>query len=217
MRSGLNLSVQGLKILVNFGHSRRYRVKKQRLYLLLPAVFTLVLAFSAIGSRSLADTEIDLSALDAPTPTVAAAPAATPTLVAAPPLATPTPASNAIELEENTQPATQTAPQPTPTVYEVHGVLKMKDVYDAGKKAYQEQDYDQAIRYWKKAVTMKDPYTPKFYYAEAYSMLGIIYQYHIIHYGHAYRCYRAALKYERHNPTARKHIRQVYKYRNRKD
>ncbi len=196
-------------------------MKRQGLQWLLAPIFPLICAFSVLDSNSLADTEIDLSNLGGPTPATTEVPTAVPTeastIVGTLPSVTPTPVSSQIEMEDNTLPATQAAPQPTPTVFEVHGVLKMKDVYDAGKKAYQEQDYEQAIRYWNKAVTMKDPYTPKYFYAEAYAMLGIIYQYHIIHYGRAYRCYRAALTYERRNQTARNHIRQVYRYRHRKD
>ncbi|HUO57576.1 MAG TPA: hypothetical protein VMV05_05310 [bacterium] len=91
----------------------------------------------------------------------------------------------------------------------IHGQLKMKDIYEAGKRAYQEKEYDQALKYWKKAVAKKDRYTPSFYYAEAYAMMGVIYQFHIIHYRDAYNCYKNALKYERKNETARKHIKEV--------
>ncbi len=100
---------------------------------------------------------------------------------------------------------------------EVHGVLKMKDIYAAGIKAYQEQDYDKAIRYLKKSLEMKDSYSAKFYYAEASAMLGVIYQFHIIHYNWAYYYYRQALRYEKRNPTARRHIKQVARYKNQKD
>jgi len=93
----------------------------------------------------------------------------------------------------------------------VHGVLKMRDVYQAGIKSYQEKDYDQAIRYLKEAVKRKDPYTPKFYYAEAYATLGIIYQFHIIHYDKAYDYYKSALVYEKNNRTAKKHLKEVVK------
>ena len=160
--------------------------------------------------------EIDLEDNTTAAPTAAPKPPApTPTPL---PAATPTPAAQTILLEDNTQPETQVAPEPTPTMVEIHGVLKMRDVYEAGIKSYNEQDYDQSIRYLTKAVQMKDdPYTQKFYYAEAYAMLGIIYQFHIIHLGRAYRYYKAALHYEPGNRTARKHIKEVYKYRNRKD
>ena len=91
----------------------------------------------------------------------------------------------------------------------VHGVLKMKDIYEAGINAYKEKDYNQAIKYLKQAVTKKDKYTPKYYYAEAYAMLGVIYQFHIIHYKTAYNYYKQALKYEHNNSTAKKHLREV--------
>lgn len=180
-------------------------------------IAALTLGFlTVMGPKSFGDTEIDLGDTTASAPATTSAPKPDPTVSSAP-AATPTPATQDIEMEDNTQPATQAAPTPVPTVFEVHGVVKMKNLYDAGKSAYQEKDYVRAIRYWTKAVRMKDPYTPKLYYAEAYAMLGIIYQYHIIHYGRAYRCYVEALKYERGNQTARRHIKQVYKYRHRKD
>jgi hypothetical protein len=179
-------------------------------------VFILALAFSGAGIRTFADTEIDLGDLAAqPTPTAVQKliPATAPALVA-----TPTPASEEIQMEDNAQPETQTAPGPTPTVFEVQGREKMKDMYEAGIKYYKEQDYDSACRYLINALKMKnDPYTPKYIYAEANAMLGIIYQYRIIHLGRAYWYYKAALHYEPHNLTARRHIKQVYKYRNRKD
>ncbi len=169
-------------------------------------------------SSSFGDEEIDLGGSTAAAPATTAAPKPAPTVAPAPAAQpSPTPASQEIEMEDENETTTQAAPQPTPTVFEVHGTVKMKDIYDAGKAAYQEKDYERAIRYWKRAVGMKDPYTPKFYYAEAYAMMGVIYQYHIIHYGDAYHCYAAALKYEKGNSTARRHIKQVSKYRHRKD
>ncbi len=180
------------------------------------AVFALGLALFGTGMKAFGDTEIDLGDTGKPTPVpvpVQKAPVAAPT-----PVATPTPASEDIEVEDNSQPTNQTAETPTPAVFEVQGTVKMKDKYEAGIKYYDDKDYDTAVRYLKNALEVKDdPYTPKFYYAEANAMLGIIYQYHIIHLGRAYRYYKAALKYEPHNQTARRHIKQVYKYRNRKD
>lgn len=176
-------------------------------------LFSWILVGSSL--KSFADTEINLDDTN-PTPTaVPSVPTPTPIPVA--PAATPTPPTQEIQLEGGNQPATQAAPQPTSTVFEVQGRFKMKEMYEAGAKYYKEQDYEMAIRYWKQAVQMDDPYTPKFYYAEAYAMMGIIYQYHIIKYSKAYDCYRKARVYEPGNETARKHIRQVYKYRHRKD
>lgn len=100
----------------------------------------------------------------------------------------------------------------------VHGKWKVKYIYEAGIKAYKQKDYYKAITYLKKTVAMpRDEYTPKYLIAEAYAMLGIIYQYHIIHYGRAYRYYKAALSVDPQTNTARRHVRQLYKYRHRKD
>lgn len=184
------------------------------------SLFVAILAsfFLAGGTtRSFGDEEIDLGGNTSTAPTTVAAPKSAPTVAPAAPAITPTPASQDIEMEDENQVFNQEAPQPTPTVFEVQGREKMKDMYEAGIKYYKENDYDVAIRYLSDAVKKNDPYTPKFYYAEAYSMLGVIYQYHVIHYGRAYRCYAAALKYEKNNSTARRHIKQVYKYRHRKD
>jgi len=108
------------------------------------------------------------------------------------------------------------AEEPTPTPYNIQGKLKVKDVYEAGIKAYKEKDYDQAIRYLNRAIHLpRDAYTPKYIIAEAYAMLGVIYQYRVISYGKAYHCYKSALWLDPENKTAKKHIRQVDKYRNR--
>lgn len=195
---------------------------------LLTAVFAASLILLGPAAQTWGDEEISIDEATQPTPTPAAsqnpsvAPAqAQPVAALAPtPVPSPTASSEDIQMDESSQAETQTssetASEPTTTAL-THGVLKMKDVYEAGVNAYKDQDYDRAIRYWKKAVEMTDPYTEKFYYAEAYAMLGVIYQFHIIHYGVAYRYYKEALRYEPHNETARRHIKQVYKYRNRKD
>jgi len=90
-----------------------------------------------------------------------------------------------------------------------HGVLKMKDVYAAGMKYYKQEDFVRAIRFLKQALTIKDPYTPKFYYAEANAMLGIIYQFHIIHPDLAFQYYHEALEIDPTTETAKNHIDQV--------
>jgi tetratricopeptide (TPR) repeat protein len=85
----------------------------------------------------------------------------------------------------------------------------MKDIYAAGIRAYQEQDYDTAIQYLQKALGMEDVYSQRFYYAEAAAMLGVIYQFHVIHNDKALHYYELALKYEKKNSTARRHIKEV--------
>jgi tetratricopeptide (TPR) repeat protein len=194
-------------------------VKKQG-YGLPIALLALGLIFWGVDSRTFGDTEIDMDDVGPPPATpvssgsgsakVAATPTSVPVATAIPtmviksfePAATPT---EVIDVEEDATPI------------EVHGVIKMKDIYAAGIKAYQEEDYDKAIRYLKKSIETHDPYSAKFYYAEANAMLGVIYQFHIIHYGWAYQYYRAALKFEKKNPTALRHIKEVAKYKNEKD
>jgi hypothetical protein len=96
-----------------------------------------------------------------------------------------------------------------PTPISVQGVLKMKDVYALGMKYYAKDDYVEAIKYLKQALTVHDPYTPKFYYAEDNAMLGVIYQFHIIHTDLAYQYYDEALKIDPTTDTAKKHISEV--------
>jgi tetratricopeptide (TPR) repeat protein len=89
------------------------------------------------------------------------------------------------------------------------GVLQMKGVYQAGVDCYRKQDFAKAIRYFKKSLEIHDPYTPKFYYAEANAMLGVIYQFNIIDKPTAYEYYRAALDIDPTTRTAKKHIGEV--------
>jgi tetratricopeptide (TPR) repeat protein len=85
----------------------------------------------------------------------------------------------------------------------------MKDVYALGMKYYADEDYVKAIQYLKQALTVHDPYTPSFYYAEANAMLGVIYQFHIIHPDLAYQYYHEALKIDPTTEAAKKHIGEV--------
>jgi tetratricopeptide (TPR) repeat protein len=188
-------------------------------------VWVLGLTLLGMASQSFGDTEIDLDDTAQPAPT----PVASNPIPAPAPKANPVPTTTAYSLT-TVSPIPTTVikvlwPSPTPTEeavddatpIEVHGVLKMKDIYAAGIKAYQEQDYDKAIRYLKKSLETEDPYSAKFYYAEANAMLGVIYQFHIIHYDWAYQYYQSALKYEKGNTTARRHIKEVAKYKNQED
>jgi tetratricopeptide (TPR) repeat protein len=170
-----------------------------------------------------ADTEIDLGTALNPTPTPV--PVAPPSQQApsidlgAPPVPQSRPAPQpTVETEPATSGAGaggETEPAEKPDV--VHGMLKMKDIYEAGIDSYKEKDYGQAIRYLKEALRHPDPYTPRYYYAEAAAMLGVIYQFHIIHDSLAYHYYREALRIDPHTRTARRHIGQVRKYRFRKN
>ena len=186
-------------------------------------LLVMFLGIGVIVSKAFSDTEIDLgdntSASPSkptvvPTPKPATDPMVKPTAVPAMSskgLFKPTPTV------EITQGPTATpmgekkseAEEPTPTIEVIHGTLKMKDVYAAGIKNYQDQDYDSAILELKRSLEMEDPYSEKFYYAEAAAMLGVIYQFHVIHYDKAYQYYQLALKYEKNNSTAKKHLKEV--------
>ena len=187
------------------------------------SIAALALSFIPWGMDSRvfgADIEIDMDDVAQPTPTLVPSISISPNPTATPkampyPTAAPIPTAVIKVLDEAATPTEDLEGDATPI--EVHGVIKMKTIYAAGIKAYQEGDYDKAIRYLKKSVEMDDPYSAKFYYAEANAMLGVIYQFHIIHYNWAYNYYRAALKYEKNNPTARRHIREVAKYKNQED
>lgn len=119
--------------------------------------------------------------------------------------ATPTPSS-----------PTEAAPieTPTPRTEMIQGVLKAKDIYQAGIKCYHEKDYEKAIAYLKKAVSYEDPYTPRYIIAEAYATLGVIYQFYFPVEGNlkiAAENYKKALRYEPTNPTALKYLYKLKK------
>ena len=178
-----------------------------------PGVIGLVVCLLG-PTRAFADVEIDLDDLSKPTPTPAAKSAPTPKTIILPPTATPLPMKQSAVIVQSTPTPIIVTKQdaeaePEPTAIVVSGTFKMKDIYNAGIKSYKEMDYDQAIRYLTEAVKKNDPTTPKFYYAEAYATLGIIYEFHIIHFDRAYEYYRLALKYEKNNRTAKKHIKEV--------
>jgi tetratricopeptide (TPR) repeat protein len=99
-----------------------------------------------------------------------------------------------------------------PTQVVVQGVFKMKDLYQSGMRAYKEQDYEKALRYFKRALDIHDPYTSKYYYAETHSMLGVIYQFYYPVPGHletAKAEYEAALQIDPKTKSARKHLAEV--------
>jgi len=188
------------------------------------AMFFLILGVATLRglgfSKAFGEEEIDLNEALAPTPTPVpqkAVPAAVPTAVvekgAVSTSTDKVDESNEITMEGDT--GEEIEAKPTPIV--AHGVLRAKHVYEAGIQAYKEKDYDLAIKYLKKAVSMDDELTPKYIYAEANAMLGVIYQFRIIHKGRAYRYYKEALRIDRTTRTAKRHIREVYRYRHRKD
>jgi len=107
-------------------------------------------------------------------------------------------------------PLPDSIPVATPVV--VKGVLKMKDLYRVGVRAYQDKDYEKAIRYFKTALSLHDSYTPKYYYAETHSLLGVIYQFFYPVPNHlelAKAEYLAAIQIDPQTKSAKKHLAEV--------
>lgn len=171
---------------------------------------TIALAFffiSVTQLRAAADIDIDTSVSTGTSAATPTDPMSTPAVVSTPvvqltpePVQPETPSENA-----TTEPIV--VPEITPL--EVEGVLKMKDVYKAGLGYYKKQDFASAIRYLKQALQIHDPYTPKFYYAEANAMLGVIYEFNIIDKKLSYEYYQEALRIDPKTVTAKKHIKEV--------
>jgi len=143
--------------------------------------------------------------------------AATPTVLTDTPT---TVSSSAVQLATQSPAlATSATPSDNPTVVQTvvssttpvmaQGILKMKDVYKAGLVYYKKQDFANAIRYLKQSLQIHDPYTPKFYYAEANAMLGVIYEFNIIDKKLAYEYYQEALRIDTSTASAKKHIKEV--------
>jgi len=87
--------------------------------------------------------------------------------------------------------------------------LGMKALYKKGIAAYKKGKYKAAVSYLKKAVATQDGTVEPFYYAEAYSILGVLFEYHAKYDGHmktARGYYQKALEKEPTNGTALKHV-----------
>jgi tetratricopeptide (TPR) repeat protein len=75
----------------------------------------------------------------------------------------------------------------------------MKPDYEKGARAFEAGDYGAAARWFKKSVAIPDGLVPRYYYAEAYATLGVIYEFHLKVPGHLRRAlayYRTALRYD---------------------
>jgi tetratricopeptide (TPR) repeat protein len=168
------------------------------------------------------DMDIDTGTATAPAVVTPTAVAAVSTAAASPAAATVSPTASAASTTPVVSMAPTEATNPTPsedapgepailavTPTPGEGVLKMKDLYKAGYAYYKKQDFANAIRYLKESLQIHDPYTPKFYYAEANAILGVIYEFHIIDKSTAYYYYQAALKIDPTTATAKKHVKEV--------
>jgi len=82
--------------------------------------------------------------------------------------------------------------------------------YLAGVKAYEKGNDTAAISAFKEMLEDKDPATPSFYYAEAYKILGLIYQFHLKDKEHAVVNYEASLKIEPADETAKNNLAELH-------
>jgi tetratricopeptide (TPR) repeat protein len=195
-------------------------------------IVAVVLLWAGFGlQKASAEVEIDMADLNGPAPTATSIPmpVATPTPI---PAAAPLPTATVMmsgalapkptaTVQEESAPASETAMEeeptdtPTPAVKLFQGSMHAKYFYEAGIKHYKEKDYVTAITYLKKTVNFADPYMPKYKYSEAYSTLGLIYEFYYPEKGHAKKAviyYKAALRCDPNNRTARKYLKKLTKH-----
>jgi hypothetical protein len=100
--------------------------------------------------------------------------------------------------------------EPTPDSTETSPIVsKMKKYYHLGVSAFLKRNYKASIADLNLCLTIKDPAVPSFYYAEAYSTLGVIYEFHRTSPGHldlARKYYRRALKIDPDTAAAKKYL-----------
>ncbi len=155
-----------------------------------------IVSYGDLGITNKAAVGYQFGATGTPSPTPVAARRKT-TLVI--PASAPTPFITPVS------PATAAVVTPVPTE-------SMKILYKEGISAYKAGKYKEAAMSLHQAVRISDASVEPFYYAEAYAMLGIIYQYHATFAEHltaAAKYYHEALRREPTNETAKKHLKQL--------
>ena len=137
-----------------------------------------------------------------------AAPTPVPQVVSNPviPIGTPTaaPTEAALTLEE-----------PTPTIVisaaPVTSVAEAKMWYQVGNEAFMAGNYPLALKAYRKSLTLKEKHKALYFYAETYSQLGVIYQFHAHkvtnHLQKALAYYKKALAIDPRTKAARKYYR----------
>jgi len=93
-----------------------------------------------------------------------------------------------------------------------NGEEGMMDRYEKGIAAYRSKRYTEAVRHLKAAVDITDPTVKDFYYAEAYSTLGLIYHDYRTtegHLGEARKFYEKALAIDPETDSARKGLERL--------
>jgi tetratricopeptide (TPR) repeat protein len=132
------------------------------------------------------------------------------------------PRGNNSQSTNQTGPSTVKTLPPTPTKLQFSPVssdmtawepnLSVKGAYKIGIAAYKAQNYERAVKYLKKAISLRSSQSDSDYVAEANSMLGVIYQYDVETPNSdalAHHYYEAALKIDPNNIAALTHLPQL--------
>jgi tetratricopeptide (TPR) repeat protein len=114
-------------------------------------------------------------------------------------------------------PQEMTIEEPTPTpamLYVESGPVSLiaarKSYYKRGMNAFLKAKYQTALLYLKKSISLKEAHVAKFYYAEAYATIGVIYHFHSTVANHkklAYAYYKRALSIDPTTKAAKKYIK----------
>jgi tetratricopeptide (TPR) repeat protein len=101
-------------------------------------------------------------------------------------------------------------PEPTLTAVQAKAVIsKMKKYYHLGVTAFRAHNYKASMANFNVCVGIHESVVPSFYYAEAYSTLGVIYEFHKTTKGHldmARKYYQMALDIDPQTATAKKYL-----------
>ncbi len=141
-------------------------------------------------------------------PTATATAAATVAALLAAPTMTATPVNTEIPLVTATP--TQTVEATIAPAQVKADESQVKIYYLAGMKDFDAHEYRPAIKLFKKAIAVNDPYIQSYFYAESNAMLGVIYQFHLKtvtgHNKLAIIYYKRALKIDPRTKSAKKYL-----------
>ncbi len=120
--------------------------------------------------------------------------------------------AEAVEVNlENSSAKPETANGPSVAAAEVPQAspTSLLGAYKRGIQAYHEKSYSKSIECLLKSTRMKDSSVPSYYRAEAYAMVGLMYEFNLLQAAKAAKYYRLALKIDPLTGTARKYIGSV--------
>lgn len=141
-----------------------------------------------------------------PTPAAASSPVATATMAPAVPVASSTPPPvEALPIVSTPAPVISQAPVTT--------LAQSKQYYKIGMQAFLAGNYALAFKALKKSLTLKEKHKHPYKYAETYSTLGVIYQFHAHkvpnHLQKALVCYKKALAIDPTTKSAKHYYKKL--------